>query len=47
VLDPDDAMYSAMARLPDGTFGIFWEAGDGNLDFARFNLAWLGASCPA
>ena len=47
VLDPDDAMYSAMARLPDGTFGILWEAGDGNLDFARFNLAWLGDSCPA
>lgn len=47
VLDPGDAMYSVMARLPDGTFGIFWEAGDGKLDFARFNLAWLGAACPS
>ena len=45
VLDPGEAMYSVMARLPDGSFGIFWEAGDGSLDFARFNLAWLGQSC--
>jgi sialidase-1 len=47
VLDPGDAMYSAMARLPDGSFGIFWEDGDGNLSYARFGLAWLGQPCRA
>ncbi|OOG36989.1 hypothetical protein B0E52_15965 [Rhodanobacter sp. C06] len=45
VVDPGDAMYSVMARLPDGSFGIFWEDGDGNLSYARFNLAWLGHPC--
>ncbi len=46
VLHPGPAMYSTMARLPDGTFGIFYENGnDAGLTFARFNLAWLGAGC--
>lgn len=45
VLDAGDAMYSAMARLPDGSFGIFYEDGTGSLSFARFNLAWLPRSC--
>lgn len=47
VLDPGDAMYSVMARLPDSSFGIFWEDGGGNLSYARFNLAWLGQPCRA
>lgn len=47
VLDAGDAMYSAMARLPDGSFGIFWEDGAGNLSYARFNLTWLGNPCHA
>lgn len=45
VLDAGPAMYSVMAALPDGTFGILWEDGSGDLDYARFNLAWLGG-CP-
>lgn len=47
VLDAGDAMYSVMARLPDGSFGIFWEDGAGNLSYAHFDLAWLGDSCHA
>lgn len=45
ILDAGDAMYSVMARLPDGSFGIFYEDGAGNLSFARFNLAWLHHGC--
>ena len=48
VLHPGPAMYSTMVRLPDGTFGIFYENGNGEgMTFARFNLAWLGWSAPA
>ena len=40
------AMYSTMARLADGSFGILYENGHARgISFARFNLAWLGASC--
>jgi hypothetical protein len=35
-------MYSVMAVLPEGSFGILWEDGNGSLDYAHFNLAWLG-----
>ena len=45
-LDAGDAMYSVMARLPDGSFGIFYEDGSNQLVFARFNLAWLDQPCP-
>lgn len=40
-----DAMYSVMARLPDGTFGIFYESAGGRLDFARFNLLQISRGC--
>lgn len=43
-VEAGESMYSAMARLPDGTFGILYEA-KGGLHFARFNLAWLGGEC--
>lgn len=37
------AMYAAMARLPDGSFGVLYENGAAEgIAFARFNLAWLG-----
>ena len=42
MLDAGPAMYSSMARLPDGSFGILWEDGSGNLLYARFALAWVG-----
>ena len=46
VLHPGPAMYSTMARLPDGSFGILYENGiNDGLTFARFNLAWLGGGC--
>ena len=46
VLHAGPAMYSTMARLPDGSFGILYENGSNDgLTFARFNLAWLGGSC--
>ena len=45
VLCAGNAMYSTMARLPDGTFGILYENGHNQgLTFVRFNLAWLTAS---
>ena len=45
-LQPGPAMYSTMARLADGSFGILYENGNARgISFARFNLAWLGASC--
>jgi sialidase-1 len=37
------AMYSVMARLPDGTFGLLYENGAAQgLTYVRFDLAWLG-----
>ena len=45
-LQPGPAMYSTMARLADGSFGILYENGNARgISFARFNLAWLGGSC--
>jgi sialidase-1 len=36
-------MYSVMARLPDGTFGLLYENGAAQgLTYVRFDLAWLG-----
>ncbi|TAN07971.1 MAG: exo-alpha-sialidase [Rhodanobacteraceae bacterium] len=46
VLDPGPSMYSVMARLPDGDFGIIWEDGSGDLFYARFNLAWVARGAP-
>ncbi|MEO8564121.1 MAG: exo-alpha-sialidase, partial [bacterium] len=46
VVEPGLAMYSVMARLRDGTFGLLYENGeDEGLTFARFDLAWLGGGC--
>ncbi|MBS0431873.1 MAG: exo-alpha-sialidase, partial [Proteobacteria bacterium] len=45
VIAPGPSMYSTLARLPDGDFGIAWEDGDGDLFYARFNLAWVGGGC--
>ena len=46
LLQPGPAMYSTMARLADGSFGILYENGNARgMTFARFNLAWLGAGC--
>ncbi|MBX7196082.1 MAG: glycoside hydrolase [Sandaracinaceae bacterium] len=46
-LDPAPSAYTALTRLPDGTFAIAWESGDvlpyDRIRFARFDLAWLGA----
>jgi sialidase-1 len=43
VLESGQAMYSVMARLPDGTFGMLYENGNAQgMTFVRFNLAWLG-----
>jgi sialidase-1 len=42
-VDPGLAMYSVMARLPDGTIGMLYENGDAEgLTFVRFDLRWLG-----
>ena len=44
VIEPGPAMYSVMARLPDGTIGMLYENGDAQgITFVRFNLAWVGA----
>lgn len=44
VLHPEGAMYSTMARLPDGSFGILYENGNAQgLTFVRINLAWLAS----
>lgn len=41
-VDTGMAAYSTLARLSDGTFGVFYEGGDyANLTFVRFNIAWL------
>jgi sialidase-1 len=46
VVQPGPAMYSVMARLPDGTFGMLYENGAAQgLTFVRFDLAWLGDVC--
>ena len=43
IVHAGQAMYSVMARLPDGTFGMLYENGAAQgLTFVRFNLAWLG-----
>jgi sialidase-1 len=48
VVHAGPAMYSVMARLPDGTFGLLYENGAAQgLTFVRFDLAWLGGGCPA
>ena len=45
-VEPGLAMYSVMARLPDGTIGLLYENGDAKgITFARFDLAWLGGDC--
>ena len=37
--------YSTLARLGDGTFGVFYE-GDGNtMTFGKFNAEWLDIQC--
>lgn len=46
VVQEGPAMYSVMARLPDGTFGMLYENGAARgLTFVRFDLAWLGHDC--
>jgi sialidase-1 len=46
VVESGPAMYSVMARLPDGTIGLLYENGDAEgLTFVRFDLAWLGGDC--
>jgi uncharacterized protein (TIGR02145 family) len=46
VVHAGPAMYSVMARLPDGTFGLLYENGAAKgLTFVRFDLAWLGGGC--
>lgn len=48
VVHPGPAMYSVMARLPDGTIGLLYENGNAQgLTFVQFDLAWLGADCRA
>lgn len=45
VLQTGPAAYSCLTKLPDGTVGCLYEAGDDNpyerIVFARFSLAWL------
>jgi sialidase-1 len=44
VVESGPAMYSVMARLPDGTIGLLYENGDAEgLTFVRFDLAWVGS----
>ena len=44
VVHAGPAMYSVMARLPDGTFGMLYENGNAQgITFVRFNLAWVGS----
>ena len=46
VVHAGPAMYSTMARLPDGTIGLLYENGDAQgITFVRFGLAWLGGGC--
>jgi sialidase-1 len=43
LLHAGPAMYAALARLPDGSYGVLYENGEAaGMTFARFNLAWLG-----
>ena len=43
LLHAGPAMYAAMARLPDGSYGVLYENGvNQGISYARFNLAWLG-----
>ena len=46
VVHAGPAMYSTMARLPDGTIGMLYENGAAQgITFVRFDLAWLGGRC--
>ena len=46
VVHAGPAMYSVMARLPDGTIGLLYENGAAQgITFVRFDLAWLGGDC--
>jgi sialidase-1 len=46
VVHAGPAMYSTMARLPDGTIGLLYENGDAHgITFVRFGLGWLGGGC--
>jgi sialidase-1 len=48
VVQQGPAMYSVMARLPDGTFGMLYENGNAEgIAFVRFDLAWVGVCGPA
>ncbi|MBS0591192.1 MAG: exo-alpha-sialidase [Proteobacteria bacterium] len=40
-----ESMYSVLARLPDGSFGLFYEGEAGRLEFERFSLESLGQPC--
>jgi sialidase-1 len=43
VVHAGPAMYSVMARLPDGTFGVLYENGNAEgITFVRFSLDWVG-----
>jgi sialidase-1 len=43
VVHAGPAMYSVMARLPDGTFGMLYENGNAEgITFVRFSLDWVG-----
>jgi sialidase-1 len=43
VVEAGPAMYSVMARLPDGTIGMLYENGNAQgITFVRFDLAWVG-----
>ena len=47
LLHAGPAMYAALARLDDGSFGVLYEGGNAQtLEFARFDLDWLGQRCP-
>lgn len=42
LIEPGPAAYSALARLPDGHIGVFYESGGyRQLTFAAFDLEWL------
>jgi sialidase-1 len=46
IVEEGPAMYSVMARLKDGTFGLLYESGTARgLTFVRFDLAWIGGGC--
>ena len=47
LLHAGPAMYAALARLDDGSFGVLYEGGNAQtIEFARFDLDWLGQRCP-